>query len=99
MGATRGPLCLVEVRLGNVLRRATSTGRDIDEARGEVEVRVGTQGTGGEVIVVRDQVGLGVVAPGSLAVARVGELFSLQPVVVVPASGEGQRPAEVRGEV
>ena len=87
------------MRLGNVLRRATSTGRDVDQTSGEVEVRLATQGTGGLVKVVRDQVGLGVVAPGSLAVARVGELFSLQPVVVVPASAEGQRPAEVRGEV
>ena len=92
-------VCLVEVREGNVLRRATSTGGDVDQAGGEVAVSDGTQGTGGKVIVVRDQVGLGVVAPGSLIVAGVGQLISLQPVLVVPAQAEAQRPAEVRGEV
>ena len=95
-------MCLVEVREGDVVRRtsSSSTGGDVEKTGGEVEVRLGSHGTGGKVKVVRDEVWLGVVAPGSLAVAGVGQLVSLQPVVLVlPASGEGQRPAEVWGEV
>ena len=64
-----------------------------------MEVRQGSHGTGGEVEVVRDEVRQGVEAPGSLVVGGVGKLLSLQPVEVVLASAEGERPAEVRGEV
>ena len=90
---------LVEVREGNVLGSPASTGRDIEQSAGEGAVRVRPQGPRGLVKVVREEVGVGVVAPGSLAVARVGQLFSIQPVVVLPAQAEAQRPAEVRGEV
>ena len=82
-------VCLVEVRERNVLRRAVRTGRDIEQSGGEVDARQLDQGTRGLVEVVREEVWLGVVAPGSRVVARVGKLIALQPeVLVVPTSAE-----------
>ena len=80
-------VCLVEVREGNVVGSPSSTGRDIEQSAGEVEVRLRSQGTRGLVKVVREQVGLGVVTPGSRVVAAVGKLLSFQPVEVLVGQG------------
>ena len=80
-------VCLVEVREGNVVGSPASTGRDIEQSAGEVEVRVRANGTRGLVKVVREEVGVGVVAPGSRVVGAVGELQFCQPVEVLVGQG------------